>query len=67
MLLRIVMFLTGVLLCAVSLCFFVIYLNLLNMGYSFYDFVHFISKKFECWCLLIGIILIFLSLIKRKE
>lgn len=66
MILKILLFVCGVISCALSLCFLLIYINLINMGYSFKDYVHFISRKFECWLLLIGIILIILSIIKRK-
>ncbi len=67
MLLKIVLFITGVLLTALSLVFIILYLNVLNLEYSFLDFVNFIISRGECWLIFIGILLIILSLKKGKE
>lgn len=64
---RICMFIFGIILCASALCFMILYLNLLNMGYTFGNYVNFIIKRIECWNLIIGVLLIIISLIKRKE
>lgn len=67
MLLRVFLFLIGVVLCATGLCFMILYINILNMGYSFNNYVNFIIRRAECWIILFGIIFIFLSMLKRKE
>lgn len=54
--------LLGVFLASIGLMFILLYTNLLIMGYSFWDFVQFISKRFECLLFLIGIVLLLLSL-----
>lgn len=67
MLLKIFLFLIGVVLCASGICFMILYLNILNMGYSFGNYVNFIIRRLECWNLLFGTILIIISMIKRKD
>jgi len=60
------LFLTGIMCSAFSLSFILIYMNLLNMGYSFKEYVYFIFSRFECINFFIGILLIVISL-RRKE
>ena len=67
MLFKIFLFITGIILTSISISSIVLYLNLINMGYSFMEYVNFISVRFECFLFIIGILLIILSLIKRKE
>lgn len=67
MLSRIFLFITGILLTSLSLTAIILYLNLLNMGYSFMEYVNFISIRFECLLMFLGIALIIISLLKRKE
>lgn len=57
----------GLILSSTGLVFIIIYLNLLNMGYSFSYYVNFIIKRVECLNFLIGIIIMFLALNIRKE
>ncbi len=67
MLSRIILFIFGLILSSSALCFIILYLNLINMGYTFSNYVNFIIKRFECWNLIIGILFIIISTIKRKE
>ncbi len=59
---RILLYIIGVIFTSLGLFFIIIYLNLLTIGYSFIEFVHFISRRVEVWLFLIGIILIAVSL-----
>jgi len=59
---KIIIYLIGVFFTSLGIFFTIIYLNLLTLGYSFGDFVKFISRKLEFWFILIGIILIIISL-----
>ena len=59
---RILLYILGVIFTSLGLFFIIIYLNLLTIGYSFIEFVHFISRRVEVWLFLIGIILIAVSL-----
>ena len=42
------------------------YLNLLQIGYNFSDYVNFIIRRFECLTFVIGIIILFISVIFNK-
>lgn len=64
---RIIMFILGIFFISFSLCFAVIYLNFLSMGYSFSEYVNFIISKGECLMFIPGILLIILAVWKRKE
>ena len=52
----------GIILSSVGLMFIILYLNLLTMGYSFLEYVHFISTRIECLLLIFGLLLLFFSL-----
>ena len=44
---HILLYIIGVILTSLGLFFIIIYLNLLTMGYSFFNFVKFISIRVE--------------------
>lgn len=46
---RILLYIIGVIFTSLGLFFIIIYLNLLTIGYSFIEFVHFISRRVEVW------------------
>jgi len=56
------LFLFGFGLTVISLSFIVIYLNLLTLGYNFFEYVNFIIRRIECLNLITGILLITISL-----
>lgn len=62
MLARIFFFLVGFGLTVIGFVYSISYLNLLSLGYNFFDYVHFISRRIECIYALIGMILISLSI-----
>lgn len=66
MLLRVMIFLLGVIMCSIGVTFIIIYLNLLNMGYSFWNYVNFIIRRLECLSFFIGIAMMYMSRFKRK-
>lgn len=59
---KVLIYFLGIMFTSIGIFFTIIYLNLLTIGYSFLDFVKFISRKLEFWFILIGIALIVLSL-----
>ncbi len=65
MIFRIMVFILGIILCSLGLSFIIIYLNLLNMGYNFREYVHFIISKWECLVIFLGMLLIFLSVYRK--
>lgn len=66
MLFKIFLFISGILLTSISLMFIIMYLNLINMGYRFFDFFYFIIKRIECLMFFLGIILIVVSMNLKK-
>ncbi|MDD3392882.1 MAG: hypothetical protein PHE54_05010 [Bacilli bacterium] len=62
MFIRIFVFLLGFGLTVVGFVFIISYLNLMSLGYNFYEYVNFISKQFECYYALIGLILILFTI-----
>ena len=61
MLLRILIFLIGFGLTTIGLMYIILYLNLISIGYNFFEYVNFIIRRFECLNTIFGIILIILS------
>ena len=55
----------GILFLAISLFFMILYLNLFTLGYSFFDYVHFINSRIECLIFYIGIVLVIVGLKKK--
>lgn len=53
--------LIGIFLTSISLFFLILYTNLLTMGYSFLEFVQFISTRLECLLFILGLIIILFS------
>lgn len=59
-------FIAGVFLTSYGLTFIIIYLNLLNMGYTLFGYIKYILTHFECLIIILGIILLYLSF-ERKD
>lgn len=64
---RFFFFLIGFGLTIIGSVYIIMYLNLTTIGYNFLEYVNFIIRRFECWNLVIGIIIIFLSLPKEDK
>ena len=67
MLLKIVLFILGIFLISLSIFFIILYSNMIYMGYSFIEFLNFILTRFECFLFIFGIILLILSIGRRKK
>lgn len=67
MLIKSLIFIIGFILSSLSLTFLLLYINVLNIGYSFLDFINFILRKWELYLFFIGIILMAISLRKEKN
>lgn len=61
---QIILFLLGIFISSISLMFIIIYLNLLKMGFTLYEYIKYILTHFECIMLIFGILLINISLKK---
>ena len=63
---RIIIFLLGILFMVTGMISIILYLNLLSFGYSFLEYVNFIIRKLECISLFIGLIIVWISIPRRK-
>ena len=59
--LRILLFLFGFGLTVMGLMYIIFYLNLLSIGYNFFEYVNFIIRRIECLNFIFGIILMLFS------
>lgn len=59
---KLFLYILGILFTSTGLFFTIIYLNLLTIGYTFPEFVNFISRKLEFWFIFIGLICLIISL-----
>jgi len=64
---RFLVFIIGLLFAVIGLSYIIIYLNLLVMGYTFWDYLGYIFGKFECLSFFIGYVLILLSLFTKRR
>ena len=62
MLFRIFLFLLGFGLTTVGFVYIISYLNLINIGYNFLEYVNFIIRRIECLNALFGIAIMTLSI-----
>lgn len=51
----------GIILISTSLTYIISYLNLLDIGYNFIEYVYFIIRRIECLILIPGIIILILN------
>ena len=58
---KVFLFLIGFGLTTIGCMYIVCYLNLLSIGYNFFEYVNFIIRRVECLNAVIGIILMILS------
>ena len=59
---RLFFLLLGFGLSVIGFIYIISYLNLLTIGYNFYEYVNFIIRRVECIYALIGIIIMILSI-----
>lgn len=62
MIARIIFFLIGFGFSIVGFVFIISYINLMTIGYNFYEYVKFISSNIECLIGPIGLIITFLTI-----
>ena len=63
---RILLLLIGFGLATIGFMYIILYLNYIEIGYSFLEYLKFILKRFECWLAIIGFILIIISIFKKE-
>ena len=63
--LRIFTYILGIIIISVSISFMYLYTNVLTVGFTFVDYLLYISQKLECLMIFPGIILIVCSFKRR--
>ena len=64
---RLFFFLVGFGLTVIGSVYIISYLNLLSIGYNFFEYVHYVIRRVECLNTIIGIFLMFLALKKGEK
>ena len=64
---KLLLYIIGVFLVSLSICFMIIYLNLFTIGYTTLEYLKYIFSKGEIFLLILGIILIVVGVYKRRE
>ena len=59
---QIIILIIGIILTVLSISYIILYSNIMKIGYSFDDYLMFLSSHYECWLLLVGILLIIISI-----
>ena len=67
MIARVFFFLLGFGLSVIGFTYMISYLNLLTMGYSFFEYLSFIFKRYECIIAILGFIMITCAIFKGGE
>jgi len=62
---KIIYFFIGIILISISTLFLFLYLNLISIGYNFFEYLIFCFKKFECLLIIPGFIIIYLNYLKN--
>ena len=62
MLFKIFLFLLGFGLTTIGSIYMICYLNLISIGYNFFEYVNFIIRRIECLNFVFGIVLMILSI-----
>ena len=65
--LRILMFLLGFGLSIIGFMYIIMYLNYLEIGYSFKDYINLITSSFECYLAFLGLIIISITIFIKGE
>lgn len=62
---KIMYFLLGIILISISTIFFIIYMNLINIGYNLFEYLLYCLKRIECLLFIPGIVILYFSFIKN--
>lgn len=63
---RFFLFLIGFGFSLIGSMYLILYLNYLTIGYTFLEYLNFIVNRFECFLLVMGIILIIIAIFKKE-
>ena len=66
MILRILLYIIGILIISISLSYMYLYTNLFTIGYTFKEYLLYILTRYECLMIILGIIIVVVSFRKGK-
>lgn len=66
MILRILLYIIGILIISISLSYMYLYTNLFTIGYTFKEYLFYILTRYECLMIILGIIIVVVSFRKGK-
>lgn len=64
---KLLFYFIGIYLVSIGIVYLIINLNLLTMGYSFIEYVKFIISNIYFYYILIGILLIYMSVLRKDK
>lgn len=62
---RLILYILGIIIISISMTFIYLYTNLFTLGYTFFDYIVYIIKRWECLMMIVGIILVGYSMRRR--
>ena len=62
-----ILFLIGFIFMVIGCTFFILYFNLFVFGYSFFEYLLFLTKHVECYFFVIGLGLVIISLVRKGK
>lgn len=57
----------GFFLMVVGFCYLIIYINLFSFGYTFDEYFSYLVTRYECWLLIIGIIIEIIVIFRKGK
>ena len=67
MITRIILFLIGFVFMIIGFSYFIIYINLLSFGYNIYEYINYCLTRYECWLLIIGLIITSIIILRKGK
>ena len=64
---KVILYLFGFIISVVAISYLILYSNLLELGYNFNEYVHFIIRRIEVWIFIIGLMLELLAMVIRRK
>ncbi len=64
---KVLLAILGIFFVSIGIFFSILYLNLFNLGYSFLEYVYFISSRIECLIIILGILILYFSVHEKGE
>lgn len=64
---RVFCFLLGFILMVLGFFYVIIYVNLISFGYNIKEYFSYLTTRYECWSLILGLLIILISLFRKGK